>query len=128
MSFKDVVDILKIVLDKCKSLLEGLKNLKMKLVKIDQELKGMYSSKKELYEELCKLNKAVSLYYREHTDLEWVEDISFRISQYWELCVCHEPAKALLEVRDGLGLTGDFSIVERVAKQEVLYHETICLH
>ena len=52
-------------------------------------------------------------------DFKWIKGVIDRIWQYWELCNYHEAAQAFINIRDALGLTGDFGLVERVAKQVI---------
>ena len=118
LTFKDVIDLVwKAVLDRCVRLLKDLQSWKMQLSEIDEALKGKYSNQEDLMRDIENLSKAVSECCGGLKDVKWIKEVSSRIWQYWELCSYHEPAKAFLKIRDSLGLTGNFSLIDRVAKQ-----------
>ena len=117
LSFSDVINLIWIpTIDHCQSTLKKLKTWEMKLVDIDEEFKGDYSSEGALLSDLQSISQVVGI---EGVDAESLEKISTRMWQYWEVCSYYEPAKALISVKDRLKLTGDFRIVEKVADEMV---------
>ena len=118
LTFEEVINLVwKPVFERCIQLLKDLQSWKMQLSEIDEALKGKYSSQEDLRRDLENLSKAVSECCGGLENLKWIKKVCNRIWQYWELCNYHEPAKAFLKIRDSLGLTGDFSLIDRVARQ-----------
>ncbi len=118
LSFSDLVNrVWTPVVDHCKLTIAKLKNVEMTLADIDKEFQAQYPTKYELLQDLQRIHQIAE--YPSEVDSGFLENVTTRILQYWELCVYNEPARVLLRVRDRLKLTGDFSIVEEVASQEV---------
>ena len=120
VSFHDITELVwKPVFKQCQMLLSDLKSWKLKLHEVDQLFKERYYEKqKALLRDITNLSQAVNKCQGiVEQDSGWIKDATNRISQYWNLCNYHEAAQAFIKIRDTLGLTGNFSLVERVAKQ-----------
>ena len=120
VSFHDITELVwKPVFVQCQLLLSDLKSWKLKLHEVDQLFKERYYEKqKALLRDITNLSQAVNKCQGiVEQDSGWIKDATNRISQYWNLCNYHEAAQAFIKIRDTLGLTGNFSLVERVAKQ-----------
>ena len=118
LTFQEVIDLVwKPVSDRCVQLLNNLQTCKIQLSEIDEVLKERYSDRVGLMRDIEHLSKAVSECCDRVKDFKWIKKVSDRIWQYWELCSYHEPAKAFLKIRDSLALTGDFSLIDRVARK-----------
>ena len=120
VSFHDITELVwKPVFKRCQMLLSDLKSWKLKLHEVDQLFKERYYEKqKALLRDITNLSQAVNKCQGiVEQDSGWIKDATNRISQYWNLCNYHEAAQAFIKIRDTLGLTGNFSLVERVAKQ-----------
>ncbi len=117
ISFEDVITLIwEPVLDNLKNFFIQLKTMEIKLSTVDTFLKGLYKTPKQVYTDLDNLETALTICSGEPSDTSWVKKVSDRISNYWELCTYHEPAKAFLKFRDALKLTGDFALVEKLAE------------
>ena len=117
--FQQVIDFVWTpVLGTCERLLVDLQSWKIKLFEVDRLFQNRYCDQKLLSRDLKNLYRAVSeCQEKKVNDFKWIKGVIDRIWQYWELCNYHEAAQAFINIRDALGLTGDFGLVERVAKQ-----------
>ena len=101
----------------CAELKGDLQNLrdglKLPLKKVAYFFEGM-SHLKEIEEELSKW-----CYAFEVTEKRWIRDAAQKISDYQELCRYSYTAKTLIQLKDTLKLTGDFSAVEALLMPEV---------
>ena len=119
LQFTQVNEFLwKPVFDRCVKLLDDLHSGKLKLSAVDTLFKANYSSnQKRLYLDLKKLHIGVGICTGKSTsNFIWVKTVVEQMGQYWDLCNYQEAAQAFIKIRDTLGLTGDFRLVERVAK------------
>ena len=105
------------VFDQCVKLLAELKDYSISLMTVNQLFEGqpiptITSSIKQLYKgvELCQNRREVN-------DFKWMQGVVDRMIQFWQLHGFAAAAKAFLEIRDALNLTGDFELVENVASQ-----------
>ena len=107
-------------LAKCKQFITSLSDLSMKLVDVDQVFKD---HRDNLDTQLLALFKGVSYCTREQLDWRLIEKAIWKIKQYWELCRYRKGANIFLRIRDSLGLEGgDFSLVEKLSKEVILYY------
>ena len=106
------------VFDKCVTLLDDLHSGLLELSAVDALFKDNYSSDREkLQVDLNKLHSAVSICRGEPSNNSaWIKTAVNQMGQYWDICSYQEAALAFLKIRDTLGLTGDFGLVERVAQ------------
>lgn len=106
------------VFDQCVTLLDDLHSGLLKLSAVDALFKDNYSSDREkLYVDLNKLHSAVSICGgKPFSNGAWIKTAVNQMGQYWDICSYQEAALAFLKIQDTLHLTGDFSLVERVAK------------
>ena len=119
LSFLDIAELVwKPVFIQCQKLLNDLQSWKLMLCEVDHFFKKRYRERNAFFRDLMNLSQAVNKCQRiVKNDSGWINDVIDRIWQYWELCNYHEAAQAFINIRDTLGLTGDFSFVERVATQ-----------
>ena len=121
VSFEKVFEVVwKPVFDQCVKLLDGLHSANLKLSSVDELFKDQYSTKsaKTLINDITNLHLAVSTTITNSTrDSKWIRSAVDRMYKYWELCSYYEAARAFIKIRDTLQLTGDFSLVEKVAMQ-----------
>ena len=103
----------------CAELKADLQNLhdglKLPLKKVAYFFEGM-SHLKEIEEELSKWCDAFEV-----TEKRWIKDAAQKISDYQELCRYSYTAKTLIQLKETLKLTGDFSAVEALLMPEVNY-------
>lgn len=100
-------------LQHCTRLFTSLANLSIKCVDIDIYLKQYQQS---LRTQLLALFKGITLCNKgEPADWKKIETAMDRMKQYWRVCYCCKVAETFLQVRDSLGLRGDFSPVEKVS-------------
>lgn len=106
------------VFDQCVTLLDDLRSGQLKLPAVDALFKDNYSSDREkLHVDLNKLHSAVSICRgKPSSKIRWIKTAVNQMGQYWDLCNYQEAALAFLKIRDTLDLSGDFSLVESVAK------------
>ena len=119
LTFQQVIDFVWTpVFGTCERLLVDLQSWKIKLLEVDMLFQNRYREQKLLSRDLKNLYSAVSeCQEKKENDSGWIKSVIDRIWQYWELCNYHEAAQAFINIKDTLGLTGDFSLVEKVAKQ-----------
>ena len=121
VSFEKVFELVwRPVFDQCVKLLDDLHSANFKLSSVDELFKDRYSTKtpKTLISDITNLHLAVSTTITNSTgDSKWIRSAVDRMYKYWELCSYYEAARAFIKIRDTLQLTGDFSLVEKVAMQ-----------
>ena len=100
------------------SLLAKLESGDMTLLDIDFQFKQVYHNKLDkLEQDLINLQCGLNAIKHASSDTNWIKKVVVNIGQYWELCGYREAAEAFLKIRNTLKLTGDFALVERVAKK-----------
>ena len=106
------------VFDRCVSLLDDLYSGQFKLSAVDALFKANYSNDRQrLNKDLQKLHTAINICMgKSPGSYGWIMTAVEQMGQYWDLCNYREAAQAFIKIRDTLGLTGDFRLVERVAK------------
>ena len=119
LTFQQVVDnVWKAVFDQCLILLDDLKSGKLALSDVDNLFKENYSSDQDhLKQDLYNLNVVINTCNKSSDNSDWIQSVTDRIGQYWNLCNYHEAAEAFIKIRDMLHLTGDFTLVETVTSQ-----------
>ena len=98
----------------CQSLLQDLHDHSMKLARIDVYFKQHQS---DLEMQLRKLFAGVNACLGENKSGAWIRGVVCRIYDYWHLCNYRNAATAFLQLRDNLGLKGDFRNVEILATE-----------
>lgn len=102
-------------LQRCKELLESLKDFSMKLSDVDTLLKP---HEEGLDTHLFLLLSGVNKVSKTSVTGPMINKAVAKVKQYWNLCQYRRGAETFLEVRDCLGLDkGDFSLVERLSQQ-----------
>ena len=119
ISFSEVDTVLwKPVFNKCVELLDKLHSREIELSEVDSLFKPNYSTnQKALLKDLQDLHVAVSSCKNKPANIDWLRSVVDQIKQYWDLCNYREAARAFIKIRNTLNLTGDFTLVERVAEQ-----------
>ena len=119
ITFQQVIDLVwKPVFDQCLQLLDNIHSGALKLSTVDDLFKTNYlTEKRKLNNDLQNLQKASDSCLGKSSDSRWIESAVDRMNQYWDLCNYREAAQAFIKIRVTLQLTGDFSLVEKVAKQ-----------
>lgn len=122
ISFNNVHGLVwKPVFQSCVELLDKLRSGNMKLSDVDCHFKGTYGDRlSDLSRDLKSLDEAVSSITHSSSSISWIPKVVQRIKQYWALCGYREAAEAFIKIRDTLKLTGDFSLVEKVAQQVIM--------
>ena len=104
------------VFKQCTVIHEQLISSKISLAQVDQFFKQYSKNERALKIEIKYLHKAVQkCLEQDPTNLNWIEGIIIKMQQHWELSTYTDAACAFVKMRDTLQLTGDFSVVERVA-------------
>lgn len=120
VTFQQIVDdVWKPVFDRCIHLLDDLKSEKLTLSDVDSLFKVNYSSDQDsLRRDLLNLYMGTQECINKFLEnSQWIQNVVDHIVQYWNLCSYYETARAFIEIRNALHLTGDFSLVEKVASQ-----------
>ena len=120
LTFEDVIKKVWVpVFRQCTEVHRLLMTSKITLAQVDQYFKQYLKDEKKLTKEICSLHLAVQECVGESdaTSLKWIEVIISRMQQHWKLSTYAGAAHAFLKIRDTLQLTGNFSLVERVAAQ-----------
>ena len=119
-----LVDVVKHVWEpafvKCSAFLESLKNKSIRLAEVDKLLDSYTKEKlileiKQLEKGICHCTKATI------PDDKWIESCFKRMQEYHSLRRHASAAKAFLDLKVTLELTGDFDIVERLAAKVSSY-------
>ena len=119
LTFDDIVKRVWIpVFKQCTDIHEQLISSKITLAQVDLFFKQYSGKEKALAQEIKSLHLAVQgCLEKDATNLKWIKAIITKMQQHWELSTYADTAHAFLKIRDALHLTGDFSLVERVAAQ-----------
>ena len=98
----------------------------MKLQEVDDRFHG-YDSPSVIQSHLEKLHKGVELCCNRVPPVRcppWIRSAVERMQQYWTLSRYAKAAETVLELKRKLGLTGEFSLMETIARQVRLHFET----
>ena len=117
LTISDVVtEIWEPVFTKCCQLVESVYTKTIKLKDVDKyfhQHKGNY-----LNAILSNLFKAIEACYgRTDGDCSWIRPAIDQMEQYWSLCEQAEAANTVLHLKNSLGLTGNFEVIENVARK-----------
>ena len=120
LTFKEVhKHVWRPVYQACEDTIEKLSTLRLPLRSV-KEYFFPYSSKIKLEEELKKLCNAINMCRKSNSQTciqsSWIRDAMTRIFDYKQLCQYGGAAGTFLKLRDTLGLTGDFAVVEVLSK------------
>ena len=101
----------------CEELLAKLKDYSLSLSKVDILFNGM--STECIVQNIKELQKGVEWCQnrRQVHDFKWIHKVIFRMNKFWKLSKGTVAAQVLLEIKEALGLTGDFQLVEVIASQ-----------
>jgi len=114
-----VADVWDSVYSQCLSLVETIKHKKIKLKDVPKVFEYL-RKKEDMPMQLHKLHSALEeCQNRLSSPLppQWINDSIVHMNCYLSLCKQSQAATLILELKGKLGLTGDFSLVEGVAKQ-----------
>lgn len=119
MDFVNVINLIWApVFKHCTEIYDNLFSWQIKLVDVDRHFKRYSEDDKVLTREIRCLQLAVQENLgRDTTDLKWINSRVTKMRQHWELSSYADAARAFLRIRNTLKLTGDFTLVERVAAQ-----------
>ena len=119
LTFDDIIKKVWIpVFKQCTDIHEQLTSSKITLAQVDQFFKQYSENERALAHEIKFIHLAVQeCLKKDVTNLKWIKAIITKMLQHWELSTYADAAHAFLKIRDALYLTGDFSLVERVATQ-----------
>lgn len=112
------------VFERCCKHLESLKDRTIKLYVVD-ELLDQFSDSSKLEEEIYTLHKGICKCNEITSDPSWIKYCVQRMQQYHSLRQYGSTAKALLNLKEALALTGDFNLIEQIAAKVSL--EINCL-
>lgn len=102
----------------CCRILDSLKSCSMKLREVNNRFRH-YSDSNTIKVQLEKLYKGVELCHNKPapTRPPWINSAVERMEQYWTLTRYAQAAETVLQLRQKLELTGDFSLMETIAKK-----------
>ena len=110
--------------EECCRLLDSLKDCSIKLREVDD----CFNNSNKIKFQLGQLHRGVEECLNGKPLAQsppWIDSAVERMQQYWTLCCYAKAAQTVLEVRDKLKLTGDFSLMEAIA-EKVCIHLKIC--
>ena len=110
-----VKDLWTPVCEEFKSDLEKLSNLQLRLDKVTLLFENIFEQK-ILEDELNKWCDATGYPRR-----DWIRETAQKILEYQQFCRYSYTAKTLMQLKETLGLTGDFSVVEALSAQVYLH-------
>ena len=121
LSIQDIVTkIWEPAFQECCRILESLRGRTMKLCEVDNRFK-CYDDPGKIKSHLENLYKGVELClgHNQHSTSSpgWIRSAVESMQQYWTLSRYAKAAKTILELKERLELTGDFSIMETIATQ-----------
>lgn len=116
------------IFKECCKLIDDVHSRNIKLTDIDYYFHGL--EPKLIKQDLRKLCLAVdaSDARRIPKDCGWIEKTVDLMQQYWSLCNQADAAVTVLELKDRLALTGNFTIVENLAKTNPKLVEDVTLN
>jgi hypothetical protein len=119
LTFTDVVTRIWIpVMEGCCWLIESVKTRKIKLKDVDFYFRHCDG---DVCEHLHHLYFGIEKCYgREPGSCEWIRISVNLMQQYWDLCGQAEAANIILDLKESMNLTGNFLIIENVARQVTL--------
>lgn len=121
LTIQDIVDeIWRPAFKECESaILGGLSDGSIKLQAVDSYFRR-YNNTETIESHLHQLHKGVEYCYGRVPPPRcprWIQSAVARIGHYWTLGQYAAAAKTILELREKLGLTGDFSEISAIAEQ-----------
>ena len=96
---------------KCHEILDKLSDKSMTLADVDKQF--VQYNKERLGEELNMLCRGVG----DSRDSSWINEVVEQIESYRHLCSYRDTASTLLELKETLGLKGDFKSVEMISQK-----------
>ena len=119
MKISDVVQIWKKALDDCIHLIESLRSRSIRLPRVEVLLEK-YSTKQTLTDNMRNLEIGIcECIGKPRPSNQWINGCIQRMYQYQSLCQHASAALAFLQLKECLELTGDFSIVEKLASEVI---------
>ena len=120
LSIEDIVTkIWKPAFNECCQILESLNNCSIKLSEVNDRFLE-YKDASTIKLQLEKLYKGVELCHSRKPPKKCPPGINTaveRMQQYWTLCRYAKAAQTVLELKEKLELTGDFSLMETIAEK-----------
>jgi hypothetical protein len=117
LTFSEVVSrIWNPVFKQCRQLINTVHSREIKLREVDQLFRQYEQG--ELFDQLCSLYKGMEACDGKTVqDTKWIRTSVDLIKQYWALCKQAKAAATILDLKISLHLTGNFEVIEHVAKQ-----------
>ena len=115
-----VVSIWNPLYNKCELLINSLKDKSIELVEVRKIYEKYINHGENVVEQLYLLHSALELCEERNPSSmppAWIKDTVDHMNNYLSLCKQSSAARLILELRDRLNLTGDFTVVEDVVKQ-----------
>lgn len=120
------------VIAKCIELMTTLQQCSITLSVVDEYF-HQYRYRKEAalinMVNLCHgLSKYLTTCEAKQVEIQKIKEGIARMQQYWSLCDFANAAKICLDLKERLQLTGDFQMVEILAKQVIIIHDCDTVH
>ena len=113
--FDFVTAIWEPVFKECCQLLDSIHSRDIKLKDVDHYF--CHLGRNDLFDHLSNFYKAIELCHNKKLGSNpWIGVAVQQMKLYWSLCNQAKAARTVLDLKESLELTGDFSIVESVAK------------
>lgn len=110
----------------CCQYLENLKNRTVKLVVVDEILDQYTNNVATLEAELDALEKGICKCSNIPSDPSWIGPCVHRMQEYRSLRQHANVARAILKLKETLGLTGNFAVIEKLAAQVSEFELSMC--
>ena len=100
----------------CKTLLDSLRKRTIQLSTVDRYFKSVDQKETMIKSLYAGVEKCMSNRVHDH-DTHWIAIAIDLMEKYWPLCELSKEADIVLELKKDLVLTGDFTLIETLAKQ-----------
>ncbi len=111
---------------KCNELLNSIRDGSIKLSDVDLYMKPLDENIATQLKRLCNgVGKCVNIGDRENSG--WIDAAVKLMNEYWSLSDVAEAAKTVIHFKDSLSLTGDFSLIEKLASRVSLYESILAI-
>ena len=105
----------------CQTLLDSLRERTIQLSVVDRYFKSVDHKKRMIQSLYVGVEKCMNNEVRDH-DPRWITVAVDLMDKYWSLRELVEVADVVLNLKGKLGLTGDFTLIETLAKQVCLIY------
>ena len=104
----------------CGALLDSIRDHSIKLSEVDSFFKGYMDTNDKIVVQLLKLYNGIEFYYNRpqaQACPKWITTSVHLMEQYWTLQTSADAAITVLDLKEKLKLTGDFSLIEILAHE-----------